>query len=335
MQMMPEVEQAAEPSSLWGVGHPRLPPPAGKKPDPRKVAARLKKDPRISGYDDAIEEPLDAALDTVDAQKGKRPLLDVEQSEEPPEPLVFNLEQLGDDFTVTFIGKRREGKTFAMRYFLNYMKDRFPRVYVFTATKINGFWQKYIPRRFIFDAYYPGVLEAILVAQRQLIEWYNGATDEEKTHVDPRLLIILDDVIAQDLHHDEVLKWVFFNGRHIKACLMITAQYAKGLPPGLRENTDLAVLFRLHSLAQREAASENFLGHWPKRNAMRYLDRHVWTDYATQQRQCLVVDNSGRSPIEHSLYICQPKEPADEGHWFLGSPEFWGPDTPKAHQPRP
>lgn len=50
--------------------------------------------------------------------------------------------------------------------------------------------------------------------------------------LDPRILVILEDVIDQDLHHDPVLKTVFFNGRHLKMSLMITLQYARGIPPG-------------------------------------------------------------------------------------------------------
>lgn len=331
-KVLPEIERQAEVQALVGVGHPRGAPK--KEASEAQKKKQLGKDPRVPGHDDEIGEPLDPTLDTV-FQEGPTLLASQQKrsaagGEEgiPPEPLPFNLMQLGDDFTVTFVGKRRTGKTFCMRYFLHYMRDRFPRVYVFTATKINGFWAQYVPRRFIFDAYYPGVLEAIIVAQMRLIEWYNGAPDDEKARVDPRMVIVLDDVIAQDLHHDDVLKFCFFNGRHLKIALMITTQYAKGLPPGLRENTDLAVLFSLHSIAQREAAAENFLGHWSKKEATRYVDKNVWTDYVTQQRQCIVVDNSGRSPIESCLYICQPQEPEDEGHWFLGSPEYWGSEIP-------
>lgn len=333
-KVLPEIQRQSEVQALYGVGHPRGPPK--KEPDEAQKKKQLGKDPRVPGHDDEIGLPLDPSLDTV-FQNGPTVLPSQQKAatkkgEEgmPPDPLPFNLQQLGDDFTITFVGKRRTGKTFAMRYFLHYMRDRFPRVYVFTATKINGFWAKYVPKRFIFDAYYPGVLEAILVSQMQLIEWYNGATDEEQRKVDPRMVIILDDVIAQDLHHDDVLKFCFFNGRHLKIALMITTQYAKGLPPGLRENTDLAVIFALHSIAQREAAAENFLGHWDKKESKRFIDRNVWVDYVTQQRQCVVVDNSGRSPIENSLYICQPQEPEDEGHWFLGAPEYWGSEIPPA-----
>jgi hypothetical protein len=32
------------------------------------------------------------------------------------------------------------------------------------------------------------------------------------------------DCINQDLHFDEVLRFIFYNGRHLKVCLMITLQ---------------------------------------------------------------------------------------------------------------
>lgn len=61
----------------------------------------------------------------------------------------FDVRQLGDDFTYAFFGKRREGKSFCMRYLLYHMRHLFPRVYVFTNTKINGFWQKSVPSKYV------------------------------------------------------------------------------------------------------------------------------------------------------------------------------------------
>lgn len=60
----------------------------------------------------------------------------------PPEIRPMKLRMVGPDFTIGFFGKRREGKSFAMRWVLEYLKDQFPRGYVFTNTKMNHFWQQ-------------------------------------------------------------------------------------------------------------------------------------------------------------------------------------------------
>lgn len=79
---------------------------------------------------------------------------DVEHIDVPEdgfEPVVepFDVRQLGDDFTYAFLGKRREGKSFCARYLCYHMRHLFPRVYIFTNTKINGYWQKMVPSKYV------------------------------------------------------------------------------------------------------------------------------------------------------------------------------------------
>lgn len=77
---------------------------------------------------------------------------------------------------------------------------------------------------------------------------------------------------------------------------------------GMRENVDMSFVFRMHSIAQKEAVVENFLGHIPKKVALNVLETAVWKDDESEQRQCLVVDNSGNSRIDAMLYAHQPME---------------------------
>lgn len=151
----------------------------------------------------------------------------------PPKIYPFLLDQIGDDFTMGFFGKRREGKSFLMRNILYHMRSKFPRVYVMTNTRFNGFWQQYVPKNYIFDGYRPGVLADILEVQKNLrMKQIDNPSNETIQDLNINCLLILDDVIDQDLFHTELLKTLFYNGRHVKLCLMISLQYAKGIPPG-------------------------------------------------------------------------------------------------------
>jgi hypothetical protein len=76
----------------------------------------------------------------------------------------------------------------------------------------------------------------------------------------------------------------------------------------MRENVDMSFIFRMHSIAQKEAVIENFLGHIPKKVALNIMETAVWKDDKSEQRQCLVVDNSGNSNINEMLYALQPQE---------------------------
>lgn len=133
------------------------------------------------------------------------------------------------------------------------------------------------------------------------------------------------DCISTDCHHMETLKSLFYNGRHYHLCVFFALQYARGLPPGLRENADMTFLFRLHSISQVEACCENFLGHWSKNVGREIMDTCVWQDKETQQRQAICIDQSGRSPIPESVKVVQPLDVPD---FILGAREFWGYETP-------
>lgn len=82
----------------------------------------------------------------------------------------------------------------------------------------------------------------------------------------------------------------------------------------------MAVIFRLHSLPQVEAVGENFLGMLDKKTARNVLEQCVWKDDKTDDRQFLVVDNSGNSPVDKMLYVAQACDP---GPFKLCCEEWW------------
>jgi len=234
----------------------------------------------------------------------------------------FKGEMYKDDYTVLAIGKRREGKTFFADWLLFGARGWFSRAVVFTNTRVNGFWQNKVPDRYVFDGVQEGVMEAILEKQKKDVEYCYTHPEED---INPRMIWIFDDCINQDMHHSETLRTLFYNGRHLRISVLFMIQYAKGLPPGMRENADLSVLFRLHSEQQVEAAAENFLGHWNKKIAKEIIDTWVWKEKDGEQRQCVIVDQSNNVPIDESIFACQPQEVPP---YVLGCDEFWLPEVP-------
>lgn len=228
-----------------------------------------------------------------------------------------------------FFGKRREGKTFTMDWILYNLQWFFPRAYVFTNTKFNYFWQERVPNSQIYSGFHEGVLYRIIEEQKEVMETLKKAgLDLEERKEIARAVIIFDDCISADLHHSEVLKVLFYEGRHLGFCVMMSLQYAKGIPPGMRENCDMAFLFMMHAKAQTEAIGENFLGHFDKKVATRLLDEACWRDFDTGQRQCLVVNTAGNVPIDSMLFAAQPQKVPD---YILGCAEFWGSDELPNH----
>jgi hypothetical protein len=155
----------------------------------------------------------------------------IPREEGPPKIYPFKLDSIGPDFTIGAFGKRREGKSFFLRWVLYHLRTKIPRIYVFTNTRLNGFWQEFVPEDKIFDGYSPGVMHTIIKNQVKIIEWMIAHPEEGK-NINPYVVVVLEDCMSQDLHHVEQLKDVFYNGRHLKILLMITLQYARGIPPG-------------------------------------------------------------------------------------------------------
>lgn len=150
------------------------------------------------------------------------------------------------------------------------------------------------------------MLYNIISEQKKLINYLREHPEEV---INPNLFIVLDDCVTEDLFHDPVLNYLFFNGRHIRVFLLMSTQYARRVPPSMRENIDLAIIFRAHNVNQRDAIVENFLGHFDKKAGIKCLEENVWRD--GEDRQFLVVDNSGTSPIDEMVqaaHACDPDE---------------------------
>ncbi len=71
---------------------------------------------------------------------------DIEDRKVPPTPKPFPIELLDKDDFITLYGVRREGKSWAARYFLHALRPYFRCGEVFTNTKMNGFWQEHFPK---------------------------------------------------------------------------------------------------------------------------------------------------------------------------------------------
>lgn len=86
-----------------------------------------------------------------------------------------------------------------------------------------------MPERFIFEDFYPEVVEEILDQQKQITKL--SATEPE-LQLDPRCFIVLDDCTDTRTHYSQTLDRLFFYGRHYNIWIFITAQYLKTLHPG-------------------------------------------------------------------------------------------------------
>jgi hypothetical protein len=197
--------------------------------------------------------------------------------EMPLYPLDIEKDVL-DDFTTVLIGRRRSGKTWASRWLMYHMRHRFPYGIVITGTRLNNFWSQYVPEEFIFDIEdISATLDAVFARQTYILA-------HPKLGIDPRMFIILDDVMgdAHRTRHGKELARIFTDGRHMQVFLLVTLQDAKGIPPSLRENTDLCLLFRVYEGGRKQVVCEEWLSYIEE---MKNLGEVTQTKTLTHQRR--------------------------------------------------
>lgn len=237
-----------------------------------------------------------------------------EKSHQIPNLREFDFNLIRPDYTVAFFGKRRTGKTFMLRYILSMMAHYYPFALCFTNTKINGFWQNYMPSRFIHEGFNSAVV-------RKFLEWQKlRKFDPNYQNANIQSLIIEDDVISDPkLRYSKEQNALFSEGRHFKTGVFITSQDAKGINPMLRENADAVFFFYMHGKREKESLYDDYLS---------FLEKDVfnalWEKY-TANNMCLVFITDPQSeaftgnPVD-CLFWAKAKDP---GEFVLGCEEYW------------
>ena len=301
---------------------PSLPPPA---PD-----APFMDIPELDGVTiptsvDDIPVPLPWRQVSISSMpKGCKKATDLIQEDRMPESGAMvnikkmNMSLIRPDYTIVCYGKRRTGKTNFVRYFMKCFRCFFPEVYVFTKTKVDKEYYRFVPDKFIFNGYKDKVIQHILDRQedRQRKLRKRGVNDENIN-----VLIILDDCIDDNvLKYSETIKTIFFNGRHLYMSIVINSQDHKAIGPGLRSNTDMVATFPVRSQRDKEAVRENYADFVKNDNEFETVAQAIReTPYTI-----MFIDQSRpyMDPEECVYAGIAPLE-VDLGGFFMGSREHW------------
>jgi len=94
------------------------------------------------------------------------------------------------------------------------------------------------------------LIEAITEEQEDNIKRYG----KEKA---PNVAIIIDDLIAGLTSHDKnVLRKLYFHGRHAKISTFLTSQSYKSIPKSVRVNADHSIIFAIHNTKEMTSIVE-------------------------------------------------------------------------------
>jgi len=219
---------------------------------------------------------------------------------------------------VVMIGKRGTGKTFLVRDLLYYHQDIPIGVVVSGTEEGNHFYKSLVPKLFIHNEYNSAIIENILKRQKGVLKQVNKEIEQyKKSSIDPRAFVILDDCMYDDSWiRDKMMRYIFFNGRHLKLMLLITMQYPLGIPPSLRTNIDFVFILREPYINNRKRLYENYAGMFPTFESFCQV-----MDQCTENFECLVINNTTRSnKLTDQVFWYK----ADAHNAFkLGSKEFW------------
>jgi hypothetical protein len=219
---------------------------------------------------------------------------------------------------VVLIGKRDTGKSFLVRDLLFYQQD-IPVGTVISGTEEgNGFYGKLVPKLFIHNEYNTAIIENILKRQKSVLKQVKKEMETfKRSTIDPRTIAVLDDCMYNDSWtRDKMMRLLFMNGRHWKIMLVITMQYALGIPPALRTNIDFVFILREPYIANRKRIYENYAGMFPTFESFCQV-----MDQCTENYECLVINNNSKSnKLQEQVFWYKA-----DGHndFRLGSKEFW------------
>jgi len=202
----------------------------------------------------------------------------------------FNMRWIGDNKVIVFIGKRNTGKSCLVLDYLYHHSDIPLGTVISPTDDFNLTYKPHVPAIFIHDEYTPELIGNFLDRQQDM--------SRKKTHdpnyydVDVRAFLILDDCLydAKSWTEDRNIKYIFMNGRHVNATMLITAQYVMGIPPRLRTNVDFIFICKEPKINNKKKLYEHYAGMFPTFEMFNQVLTACTGDHG-----CLVIDNSSTS----------------------------------------
>ena len=221
-----------------------------------------------------------------------------------------------DDAVVTFIGKRRTGKSWLVRDLLYYHQDIPVGTVISPTERCNKFYSDIVPPLFIHDEFQSGLIGNIISRQHKIINAIKKKVPEY-IDADPRTFLIFDDCLYDNTwKRNQEVRYLFMNGRHVNILFLITMQHAMGITPELRNNIDYIFLCRSNICSQQKRIYEHYAGMFPSLEMFTQVMNQCTEDF-----ECLVINN-----------VTQSNQLEDQVFWYkadthenfhIGAEQFW------------
>lgn len=229
----------------------------------------------------------------------------------------FDPSTIPQEACVILIGRRFSGKSFLLRDILSYHKN-IPIGTVISGTEqCNEYFQYFIPRMLIHDEYTPEIVDKFVTRQKNITEKYKHERRQYgNSSIDPKGFLILDDCLYDnDWVKDKNIRACFMNGRHFNAMTIVSLQYAMGISPILRCQTDYVFIFNDSIIKNRQRLYDHYCGFFDSFDIFRQVMDQVCNDFC-----CLVINNRSQSnKIEDKIFWYKAKDVK----FKMCSPELW------------
>lgn len=221
---------------------------------------------------------------------------------------------------IVCIGKSGSGKSYLIQDIMFHKQD-VPTGMVISGTEIaNGFYSGFMPGKIIHDKYTPDLIKNFVKRQVQLKNQERLGKSDGR---DPRAFLILDDCLFDDSWtRDEMIRFLYMNGRHVNSDpFIVSMQYPLGIPPALRTNVDLTFILREPIKKNRMRIWENYAGMF---KTFDFFEKVM--DMTTSNYECLVINNrttSNRLEDQIFWYKAKPHPP-----FRCCTPDLWVDNRP-------
>ncbi len=155
-------------------------------------------------------------------------------------------------------GIRNSGKSFLMENILPIIinKNNVRKIILISGTaKIqNNF--NFIRKE---DKYEPSQMSEVL---KNLVEIQ--LRKKKRNQTPPRVMVILDDVVGTSsngkrLRYNKDLEFLYIGGRHYNIDIITIVQNLLAVPPSIRQNSDILVIFKTPNLNKQKFIIDNFI----------------------------------------------------------------------------
>lgn len=239
----------------------------------------------------------------------------------------FDMRKIPEKAVVCMIGARGCGKSTLVKDLLYHHQD-IPAAMVISGTEeANEFYSAMFPQCFIYGEYKPELIEKFVKRQKMITK---KLRKEEKMYgtsrIDPRGALILDDCLYDNSWNSDInIRSVAMNGRHTSCFFILCSQYSLAASPAIRSNFDYVFILREPRVMNRKRLYENYCGFVPTFDIFNQI-----MDAATQNYECLVVDNTTKSNnLIDMLYWYRADSHED---FKLCAKEFWQLSAQKQQQ---